>query len=104
MIVEEHDIEFDLFLQAGDDFLGHHEIRAVPDQYIDLAAGIRHLDAQTTCDFVTHAGIPIIHVVALGVARAPELVQISRQTPRRIDNNVARFQGRVEQVRRPRPG
>ena len=54
MVIKEHDVELDILLEAGDDFLGHHEIRAIADQHINLAAGIRHFDAQPTGDFITH--------------------------------------------------
>src|SRR3989442_1003646 len=51
-------------------------VRAVANERVDLAVRGRHLHAESARDLVTHAGIAVLDVVLLAVARAPELVQI----------------------------
>ena len=78
------------FLQRGDDFLRHHQVRAVAHQHVHVAFGMRHLYPQASRDFVAHAGIAILHVITAGLARAPEFVQVSGHAPGGADHNVRR--------------
>src|SRR6202041_3572280 len=41
-------------------------------------------------DFVPHAGIAILHVIAVGVASPPKFVQIAWQTAGRAHHDIAR--------------
>ena len=96
MVVEHKNIEFDRLLHRRHNFLRQHEIRTVSDEHINFPARIGHFDPETTGNFVSHAGISILHVIALGVARAPEFVQVTRQTAGRIHDHVTRLQFRIE--------
>ena len=78
------------FLQRGNDFLRHHQIRAVAHQHVHFAFGIRHLYSQSARDFVAHAGIPVLHVITARLARAPEFVQVSGHAAGGADHDVRR--------------
>src|SRR6266852_4041114 len=97
VIVEQHNVEFHFFLERRDDLLRHHEIRAISDQDIDFTARVCHFHAHSAGDLVAHAGISVLKVVALGIARAPQLVKISREAARGTHNHIFRSQSRVEQ-------
>ena len=75
---------------GGDDLLGHHQERAVADHHVDLAVGRGELDAEAAGDLVAHARVAVLDVVALRVARAPQLVQVAGHRARRAHDDVAR--------------
>ena len=72
----------------GDDFLRHHQIGTVADEHVHFALGIGHFRAQAAGDFVAHAGIAVFHVIAAGLAGAPEFVQVSGQAAGCADHDV----------------
>src|ERR1700680_2541123 len=88
MIVEKDDVQFIAFLQGSYDFLRHHQIGAIANHNVDLAVGRGHLDAQSSRNFIAHAGIAILEGIPLGVASAPEFVQITGKAARSTDYNV----------------
>jgi len=96
VIVKEDDVEFDAFLQRGDDFLGHHQIGAVADHHVDFSLGVGHFCAEAAGNFVAHAGIAVFHVVAAGLAGAPEFVQIARKAAGGAKEDVGGFGEGVE--------
>src|SRR5262249_33943061 len=89
VIVEHHDVQFVAFLDRGDDLLRHHEVGAVADHDVDFALGIGHLDAQAACDLIAHGGITVFEMVALRIARAPELVQVAGEAAGGAHHHVA---------------
>src|SRR5262249_32403295 len=91
VIVEHHDVQLVAFLDRRDDLLRHHEVGAVADHDVDFALRIGHFDAEAAGDFIAHGGIAVFEVVALGIARAPQLVQVARQAAGRAHNYVARL-------------
>ncbi len=95
MVVDQHDGELDAFLDRRHDLRRHHQPRAVADHHVHLAVGSRHLHAEPAGDLVAHAGVAVLHVVALRVPRAPQLVQIARQAAGGADHHVARARRRV---------
>ncbi len=88
VIVEKHDVDFEAFLERGDDFLRHHQVGAVADEHVHFARGVGHFRAEAAGDFVAHAGKTVFHVVAAGLASAPEFVQVSGQAAGRADDDV----------------
>ena len=77
----------------GDELAGQHQVRAVADEHEDVALGRGELDAHAARDLVAHARVAVLDVVALavGVARAPELVQVARApSPRRTRRRRSR--------------
>ena len=82
--------EHDRGLQLG----VHHHVAAVADHDEDFAVGQGHLHAQAAGDLVAHAGEAVFHVVAVGRAGPPQLVQLARQAAGGADDDVA--------ARRPR--
>ncbi len=89
MIVEQHDVELEPFLNGRHDLGVHHEVGAIADHHVHLAIRRSHLHAQSARDLVAHAGIAVLQVIALGVARPPELVQVTGQAPRGAHDDVA---------------
>ena len=75
-------------LDRGDDLRRHHQVRAVADHHVDLARRIGHLDAEAPGDLVAHARVAVLEVVAVGLARAPELVQVAGQAAGGADHDV----------------
>src|SRR5215217_462796 len=65
-------------LDRGNYLRAHHEVGAVADHDVDLALGGCHLYAEAACDLVAHRRVAVLDVVALRVARPPELVQVPR--------------------------
>ena len=61
-----------------------------PTRTYDLSLRGRQLDADAAGDLVAHARVAVLDVVALRVARAPELVQVARHRPRRADDDASR--------------
>ena len=80
MIVDQHDDEFYSFLHGGHDFRGHHLVRAVPEKHKYFAAGIGHFCADGSGNFITHAGVAILHVITIRRAGGPKFVQVARMT------------------------
>ena len=99
VVVEEHDRELDALLHGGDQLLRHHQIRAVADDHVDLALRRGHAHAQPAGNLVAHARVAVFEVVALRIARAPQLVQVAGQAAGGADDDVARPERRVEQRR-----
>src|SRR3981081_1760130 len=93
MIVEKDDVQFTAFLQGRYDFLRHHQLGAIANHNVDFAVGRGHLDAQSSRDFIAHARVAILEVITLGVASAPELVQITGKAARGTDYNVPGTRG-----------
>jgi len=91
VIVEQDDVELAAFLYGGDYFLRHHQVRAVADQELDFAIGMRQLHAEATRDFVAHARVAVLHVIAPGLAGAPEFVQVSGQAACGAEHDVGRL-------------
>ena len=88
MVVDENDRQLQPLLERGDDLARHHQIGAVADQHVDLTFRRRQLDPEAARDLITHAGVPVLDVVALRVARPPELVQLARHRARGADDHV----------------
>ena len=78
------------FLHGRDDLLRHHQVRAVADEDVDVALRRGHLHAEPAGNLVSHARVAVLHVIALGVARAPQLVQVARQAAGGADDDVGR--------------
>ena len=87
-IVEHHDDELATEHDRGCDLRVHHQVAAVADHDEDLALGLRHLDAEPAGDLVAHAGKAVFEVVAAGLRRAPQLVQLARQPAGGADHDV----------------
>ena len=83
-------VELHVLLDGGDDLLGHHQERAVADHHVDLAVGRGELDPEAAGDLVAHARVAVLDVVALRVARAPQLVQVAGHRAGGADDDVAR--------------
>ena len=81
---------------GGDELLGHHQVGAVADHHEHLALRVGHLHAQPAGDLVAHARVAVLDVVALRVARAPELVQVAGHAARGADDDVARAADAVD--------
>ncbi len=79
MIVEQNDVQLLAFLYGGDDFLRHHQVGTVAHHDVDFAVGSGHFYAQSAGDFISHAGISILDVIALGIAGPPKFVQVAGQ-------------------------
>ncbi len=91
MIVEHHDVEFVAFLQCRDDLLRHHQVRAIAHEHVHLALGMCHLHTQSSRDFIAHARVAILHVVAAGLTSAPEFMKVSRHTSCGTHHDVGGF-------------
>ena len=87
-------VELRVLLHGGDDLRRHHQVRAVADQHVHLALRRRQLDADAAGDLVAHARVAVLDVVALRVARAPELVQVARHRARGAHDDVGRARTR----------
>src|SRR4029077_6579014 len=96
MVIEENDVELDSFLNAGMDFLSHHQIGAIADHHIDLAVRRGHLYSEPSGDFISHAGVAILHVITLRIPGPPQLVEISRQAACGANQDVARLGNGVD--------
>ena len=57
-------------------------------------SGAASFDAEAAGDLVAHAGVAVLDVVALGVAGAPQLVQVAGHRAGRADHDVARLRRR----------
>lgn len=68
----------------------HHQVRRIADHHVHFTGRVGHFRAQAARNFVPHTGIAIFHVVALGVTRAPQFVQIARQAARCTQHHVLR--------------
>src|SRR3990172_6469846 len=88
MVIQQHDHQLEALLDRGGYLRGHHQVRAVADHHVYLARRGGHLHAQAPGDLVAHAGVAVLQVIAFGVSRAPELVQVPRQAARRADHDV----------------
>ena len=82
VVLDEDDRQLDALRDGGDELLGHHQIGAVADHHEHLALGRGHLDAEPAGDLVAHAREAVLDVVALRVARAPQLVQVAGHATR----------------------
>src|SRR4029453_14282729 len=76
-VLHQHDDDLDPFLYGGGKLLGHHQVGPVADEDEDLAVGRSELHPEATSDLVAHARVAVLHVVALWVPGAPQLVQIA---------------------------
>src|SRR5438270_11962526 len=65
VVVEQDNVDLDVLLQGRHDLLRHHEVGTITNQNVDFAAGIRHLDTEPSGNFIAHAGIAILQVIAL---------------------------------------
>src|SRR5580658_1787873 len=74
VIIQQNNVELVAFLNRRDDFLRHHQIRSVADHHVHFALWIRHLDSESACNFISHTGIPIFHVIAAWFFRSPQFV------------------------------
>ena len=92
--VDEHDRQLQPLLDRGDELARQHQVGAVADEHVDLPLGRRELDAEAARDLVAHARVAVLDVVALRVARAPELVQVAGHRAGGADDDVGR-RGRV---------
>src|SRR5215217_8080986 len=95
-VVDQDYGELVAFLDGSDDLGVHHQVRTVAAHYVDLALGGRHLHAEPAGDLIPHARVAVLDVVALRVARPPELVQIPRHGTRGADDNVLGIGERVD--------
>src|SRR5690606_17611423 len=60
---------------------------AITYQHVDVAVGQRHADTQPSGDFVAHAAVAVLHVIAVGALATPVPVQLARQAARGADND-----------------
>ena len=90
VVVDEHDRQLQPLLDAVTSSPEQHQVGAVADQHVDLALGRGHLHAEPAGDLVAHARVAVLDVVALRVARAPELVQVAGHRARGADDDVGR--------------
>ena len=97
VVLHQHDDDLDALLHGGDQFGGHHQVRAVADHDEHVAVGGGHPDADAAGDLVSHAGVAVFDVIALAVAGAPQLVQVAGHRARRAHHHVARIGQRVGQ-------
>src|SRR2546430_1377370 len=74
VVLHQDDDELHALLHGGDQFLRHHEVRAVADHDVDLTVGAGELRPEAAGDLVAHARVPVLDVVALRVPGAPQLV------------------------------
>src|SRR5215213_5013262 len=95
-VVDQDYGELVAFLDGSDDLGVHHQVRTVAAHYVDFALGVRHLHAKPAGDLIPHARVAVLDVVALRVARPPELVQIPRHGTRGADDNVLGIGERVD--------
>lgn len=71
----------------GDQLRVQHHEGAIADQGVDFALRLRQLHAQRRVDFVSHAGVAVLHVVGVFRAVAPDALQIAWQAARRRDDH-----------------
>src|ERR1035438_2410499 len=90
LIVKDHDVELYVLLQRSGDLLGHHQVGSVSHKYVNFASGVGHLDAEAARDLVAHAGVAVLHVVILGIARPPEFMQVAWQAASCAHDDIAR--------------
>ena len=106
VVLDQHHDQLHALLDGGDDLLRHHQVGAVADHDHDVAvlAGVEggHLDAQAAGDLVAHAGEAVLHVVALAVAGAPQLVEVAGHRAGGADHDVLRPAEAVDRRRAPR--
>src|SRR5215208_1365791 len=95
-VVDQDYGELVAFLDGSNNLGVHHQVRTVAAHYVDLALGGGHLHAEAAGDLIPHARVAVLDVVALRVARPPELVQIPRHGTGRADDNVLGFRERVD--------
>jgi hypothetical protein len=74
VVVDENDRQLVALLDRGDDLAREHQVGAVADEHVDVPLGGGHFHAEPAGDLVAHARVAVLDVVALRVARAPELV------------------------------
>jgi len=65
------------YLHRRNNFLGHHEIRAVSDHDEDSRSGAASLSEPP--HFVAHAGEAVLHVIALGSRGRARVRTLERQ-------------------------
>src|SRR5215204_1457920 len=97
-VVDQDYGELVAFLDGSDDLGVHHQVRTVTAHYVDLALGGRHLHTEAAGDLIAHARVAVFDVVALRVARPPELVQIPRHRTCSANDDVF---GIRERIHRP---
>src|SRR5829696_3037543 len=95
-VVDQHDGELTTLLDGGDDLGVHHQVGTIATHHVDLAFGGRHLHAEAAGDLVPHARVAVLDVVALRVARPPELVQVPGHGTCRADDDVLGIGERVD--------
>jgi len=90
VVIQEHNRDLDALLDHGGDLAIHHQVRAIAHHHVDLARGIRQLDAQAPGDLIPHARVAVFQVVAFRIAGSPQLVQIPGQAAGGTDDHVLR--------------
>ena len=90
VVLDEHDDELDPLLDRGHELLAHHQVGAVADHHEHVAVGGSEAHAEAAGDLVAHRRVAVLDVVALRVARPPQLVEVARHRARRADDDVAR--------------
>ena len=93
LVVHQHDDDLDALLYGGDNLRRHHQVGAIADEDVDLAGGVGHLGAQAAGNLVAHAGVAVLHVVAVRCACAPQLVQVAGMAASGRENDIARTGG-----------
>src|SRR5215208_1681843 len=94
-VVHQDHRELVALLDRGDYLRAHHQVGAVADHDVDLALWGGHLHAEAAGYLVAHRRVAVLDVVALRVARSPELVQVPRHRAGRAHNHVLGLGERV---------
>ena len=89
VVLYQHDHQLDTLRDRGHELARQHQVRAVADHHEHLALGRRELDPDPAGDLVAHARVAILDVVALRVARAPQLVQVARHRSGGAHHDIA---------------
>src|SRR5690606_17788755 len=71
IIVQQNDSDFLPFLDGSNNFLCHHKIASVTHHHVDFTIWLRHFSSKSTCNFITHTGISIFQMEALGITGTP---------------------------------
>ena len=98
VVLHEHDHELDPLGHRGRQLARQHQVRAVADHHEHLALGRGELDAHPARDLVAHARVAVLDVVALRVARPPQLVQVARHRAGRAHHHAGLAGGVVDRA------
>ena len=88
VVLHEHDDDLHPFLHRHDQLGRHHQVAAVADHREHVAAVVGEGHPEGAGDLVAHAGVAVLHVVALAVAHPPELVQVTGHRAGRAQHHV----------------